>query len=197
MHLHDTHGGVDPLLDDGPAFELGDGRRLSPHLTEAATDIPPGGDAADLIGEEPDGDDSPGATDPMQDHLQHLVHILAEREHLVEQIISEIDEAIGGLHSQDVTTLHHMLRAPSMTPEALRSLHTNGVLVTHAKGLAYDRLASQGAAQTPAPITPGGGISRDSLTVDELRRIKELAPRLNVPVEELKAQYTARKRQSA
>jgi hypothetical protein len=208
MQLHDTHGGYVPPLDDGPAFELGDGTRLPPGGAPSGPPHPsmpdpmaagmgagsPDAGGADL----PAGPGDPGAGDPAQARLHQLVHDLAEREHLVAQIISEIDAALGGLHGNDVHTLHQMLRAPDMTPAALRSLHSNGLLVTHAKGLAYDRLASgSGGGQSPAPVTPGGGASRDGLSVAELRQIKELAPRLNVPVEELKAQYAARKRQSA
>jgi hypothetical protein len=221
MNLN-TQGGGDPQIDNLPpggpgSYEsaLGSGLEGGQDLSQCSDQelaqelmrrYPDALEADNEVGDELDDLEMPSSPEPRysesryagaEDPVDEIVRRLAERDAVVDHVINEIEDHLGQLDPQDVRALRQLLKAPDMTPDALRELHAHGLLLTHAKGLAYDRLHAQGAGgHTAAPVTPGAGSPRDGLSVAELNRIRELAPRLQVPVDELKAQYVARKRQT-
>jgi hypothetical protein len=200
MDLHDNDCGHAPHDDDTyePAFELTDGSLIPNHgeiedLPDLDYDPEIEQETADDTGDWDSRIDEPESGDREYEGLESVMQQVAERDALVEAILDEIDEHVGSLDGRDLRALGQILRSPDMTPDALRQLHERGILMTQAKGMAFDRM-HRSPGHAAAPVTPGGMQRQGGLSREELQRIHDLAPRLRVPVEELKAQYIARKR---
>lgn len=205
-------GGAGVLIDLGggaPGFDIGTGQQipadpLKPFASEAM--------AAELLRRHPELGQQPapaqqpaapgaqpGAGDQRQADPGALVQEVTARLGGIQGILDEARK-IDGLEPGDIAQLQRVLGSGQFSAADLANPNVRDTILGRAKGVAYDRKFGQppgGPAQQPAPVTPGGVAPRDGLTREELARITELAPRLNVSVEDLKKQYIERKKEPA